>query len=80
MNSAPSLSDKIRVIVCGDSGVGKVVMFANVSCDSASQTSLVQLICSEKVATSPASTTGCNLDVKVLQLQFVVELRRMIAS
>jgi GTPase SAR1 family protein len=43
--------DKVRVLVLGDSGVGK--------------TSVIQLICSEAVNHNPPSTIGCFADVKV---------------
>ena len=44
--------DKVRVLVLGDSGVGK--------------TSVIQLICNEVVNHNPPSTIGCYTDVKVL--------------
>lgn len=43
--------DKVRIIVVGDSGVGK--------------TSLTHLICQNESITSPSWTVGCSVDVKL---------------
>ncbi|CAG8791644.1 12621_t:CDS:2, partial [Acaulospora morrowiae] len=43
--------DKIRIVVIGDSGVGK--------------TSLVHILCHNEALRNPAWTIGCSVDVKI---------------
>lgn len=51
-NFTQSASDKVRILVLGDSGVGK--------------TSLIHLFCHEKVINNAPPTIGCYVDVKVI--------------
>ena len=55
--------DKIRVLVCGDSYVGK--------------TSLVHLICHDKVLSTSPWTIGCKAEVKVCHKREMKEMRTM---
>lgn len=50
--------DKVRVLVCGDSYVGK--------------SSLVHLICHEKILNTSSWTIGCKTDVKVCFIFFKI--------
>ncbi len=48
--------EKVKIVVVGDSGVGK--------------TSLVHLIAHQEVLKKPTWTIGCEVDVKVTQTRF----------
>lgn len=50
-------SESIRILLVGDSGVGK--------------TALLHLICHKKTLSSPSPTIGCQLEVKVLLNKFL---------
>src|SRR5699024_608648 len=53
MRSMSAIHEKIKILVLGDSGVGK--------------SSLVHLICHSKTVTSTQWTIGCSIDVKLHQ-------------
>ena len=53
-------ADKIRILVLGDSGVGK--------------TSLVELICSGTELRKPRSTVGCTIHMKIHESRSTVGL------
>lgn len=51
-SNEPSVhTDRVRILVCGDSNVGK--------------SSFIHLLCNDEVLQNPSSTVGCHADVKV---------------
>jgi len=51
MSQPPQFTDKVKILVVGDSSVGK--------------TSLINLLCYESVLKYPLKTTGCHIEVKL---------------